>query len=303
MKFFLFCDWLKRTEGKQGVPYMGRIRNKLAHLMENLYIRAVKIPRHPLNKDIRSRKVIVSLTSFPERIQIVSYAIKSLMLQTYKPDEIVLWLAKEQFEDREIPKKLLMLQKYGLEIRFCKDLKSHKKYYYSMQEQGDNLLITYDDDLLFAPDSIEKLIFWHREYPDCIICNRAQTLPVDEKGWVKSCTYWKVYSKEGYQVPSHKIMASTGGGCLYPPHCFGEMVYNLEYITQHALTADDVWMKTMALLYDVKIVKTSKEQKPLTVLYRSQKVNLTSINDILKKNDETASLLQKHFPEAFLKLK
>lgn len=303
MRLILFCEWLKRTEGKHGIPYLGRFRNKLAHFMENLYIKVVKIPEHPLNTDIRERKVIVSLTSFPERINIVHNAVKSLLLQSYKPDRILLWLAKEQFEKIKIPEKLLSLQKVGLEIRFCEDLKPHKKYYFAMQEQGDHLLLTYDDDLIFPPDSIEKLIYWHKKYPGCIICNRAQTFPVKENGKLMSCSEWKVYSEEGCHTPSYKIMASTGGGCLYPPHCFGEMVYNLDYIKKYSFMADDIWMKTMALYYEVKIVKTTKEQKPFTVLSHSQKINLTGMNDILKKNDETAMQLQQHFPEAFLKLK
>lgn len=303
MKFILLCEWLKRTEGKHGFPYVGRIRNNLAHYLENYYIKFVKIPEHPLDNSIREKSVIVSLTTIPERIGIVYYAIKSLMLQTYPPNRIILWLAKEQFAEMELPKKLLFLQNTGLEIQFCNDIKPHKKYYFAMQEQGNDLLLTYDDDLIYPPDSIEKLICWHEKYPDCIICNRAQILSLTNDGKLKSCTEWKVYSKEGWQYPSDKIMASTGGGCLYPPHCFGQRVFNLSDIKKCALRTDDLWMKTMALYYNVQIVKTTKEQKPFTVITHSQEVSLTALNDILKKNDESAIQLQKYFPEAFLKLK
>ena len=302
MRFMFFCEWIKRTEGKHGIPYLGRIRNHFAGLLENWYIRFVKIPEEPLNQKERDKKIIVSLTSIPERIEIVYYAVKSLMLQSYQPDRILLWLAKEQFEKIKIPKELLALKNMGLEIHFCKDLKPHKKYYYAMQEQGDNLLLTYDDDLIYPPDSIEKLVCWHEMYPDCIICNRAQTLPLTDDGRLKSCLEWKVYFSEGCQSPSDKIMASTGGGCLYPPHCFGERVYHLDEINKYALFADDLWIKTMALFYNIKIVKTTKNQKPFTVIRNSQEVNLTGTNDVLKKNDETVRKLQQDFPEAFLKL-
>jgi hypothetical protein len=271
--------------------------------MENWYIKLVKIPEHPLNTEKRVRRVIVSLTTIPERIEIVHYAVKSLMLQSYSPDRVLLWLSKEQFADIKIPEKLLSLQKEGLEICFCEDVKPHKKYYFAMQEQGDDLLLTYDDDLIFPTDSIEKLVYWHEKYPSCIICNRAQVLSMKEDGSLKSCTEWNVYATEGCHSPSDKIMASTGGGCLYPPECFGEMVYHMDDIKKYALFADDLWMKTMALYYGVKIVKTTREQKPFTVISHSQKVNLTGMNDILKKNDETVIQLQQHFPEAFLKLK
>ncbi len=303
MKFILFCDSLKRTEGKSGIPYIGRIRNKVAWFLENCYIRGAKIPDEPLNNKARENKIIVSITSFPKRINIVSYSIKSLMLQTLKPDQIILWLAKEQFPNWEIPERLRLLQERGLEIRFCEDLKSYKKFYYAMKEQEDNILITYDDDLIYPPNSIEKLMEGHRKYPSCIICNRAQLFPLEENGAISSCIHWKVYSSLGVETPTHMIMASTGAGCLYPPHIFGDMVFDLDLIHKDAPTADDIWMKVMALFYDVKIVKTTKEQKPFSVIFHSQEQSLTKINDIEKKNDDIANKLQAVFSEAFLKLR
>ena len=77
----------------------------------------------------RKVKVIVSLTSFPARIDIVDITIKSLLMQSLKPDEIILWLAKGQFsgEENGLPTKLLKLKKYGLTINWCNDIKSYKK--------------------------------------------------------------------------------------------------------------------------------------------------------------------------------
>ena len=70
------------------------------------------------------------MTSYPARISYVHLAIKSLMLQSYKPDRIILWLAEEQFPTKELPKELTDLCQYGLEIRFVEDLYGHKKYFY-----------------------------------------------------------------------------------------------------------------------------------------------------------------------------
>ena len=42
-------------------------------------------------------KVIISLTSFPKRIDTVYLTIKTLLNQTVKPQKVVLWLAKNQF--------------------------------------------------------------------------------------------------------------------------------------------------------------------------------------------------------------
>ena len=51
-----------------------------------------------INKDTnRKEKIIVSLTSFPGRINEVWICIESLMRQTFKPDAIELWLSLKQF--------------------------------------------------------------------------------------------------------------------------------------------------------------------------------------------------------------
>ena len=75
-------------------------------------------------------RIIISLTSFPKRIDIVWITIESILRQSQKPDEIILWLAEEQFQGIDsLPKSLLELMERGLTIRFCDDLRSHKKYY------------------------------------------------------------------------------------------------------------------------------------------------------------------------------
>ena len=47
-----------------------------------------------------------------------------------KPDKIILWLADTQFSGMDsLPAELFGLQERGLTIRFCSDLKSHKKIF------------------------------------------------------------------------------------------------------------------------------------------------------------------------------
>lgn len=103
--------------------------------------------------------VTASLTTFPARIKEVRYVIMSILLQTIRPDRVLLWVAEDQFPNRQLPDNLRVLCDYGLEIRFCDDLRSHKKYYYVLQEQKTNeLVITFDDDIIYHPHTIERLI-------------------------------------------------------------------------------------------------------------------------------------------------
>ena len=55
--------------------------------------------------------IIVSLTSFPQRIYEIHYTIFSLLNQTVKPSKVILWLAKEEFPnlEKDLPDTLLKL--------------------------------------------------------------------------------------------------------------------------------------------------------------------------------------------------
>ncbi len=86
---------------------------------------------------VYNSKVIVSLMSYPARIDLVASVLETLYAQTQKPDRIILWLAEEQFPKREedLPGELVEDVISGkLDLRWCDDLGSHKKYYYAMQE-------------------------------------------------------------------------------------------------------------------------------------------------------------------------
>jgi RimJ/RimL family protein N-acetyltransferase len=110
-----------------------------------------------INTTPRREKIIVSLTSYPKRIETTWLAIETLLRQTVKPDKIILWLADTQFESLEkIPRELREQQKRGLTIRFCDDLKSHKKYFYTMQE--------YKNKKVPEIGYLFQKAFWHQGY-------------------------------------------------------------------------------------------------------------------------------------------
>ena len=287
-------NFIRKPEGV-GIPVLRRYHYKFDMWWQNKYIESKKLPPHPLNSEKRPYKIVASLTSFPARIHCVEYAIKSLMLQSVKPDRIILWLASEQFPDSEIPKSLEKMKEYGLEIRFCDDLKSHKKYYYAMQEQSeDELLITYDDDIIYEYNSIEKLVTTFKKFPDCVICNRAQAFYRDNKGNFAPYKSWQVVSSEGVQNPSSMLMPSTGAGCLYPYKILNERVFNREEIEKYAATTDDLLIGFNCLYSNVKIVKTRKHIPTLCTVSSSQTENLSAENIFGELNDRTVSLLSKH---------
>ena len=229
--------------------------------------------------------VIVSLTSFTARIHSVSTTIKSLMRQSVKPDRIILWLAESQFpSEASLPSELLALKKRGLEIRFCEDLKPHKKYLYTMKENPDAIVITCDDDLIYPENTIERLLAKHRKYPDCVCCNRGHEILFDESG-VLPYMKWR-HQAVDFTEPTHLLCATGCGGVLYPPHCLDEEVFDIDAIRELALCADDLWLKVMEVKNGTRVVYTDHFPQRLFFVKNSQKEKLHAFNLEHDGNDE-----------------
>ena len=103
------------------------LKRLLDFYLPNYYLRTGKKSGSGIIAKKRAVPFIVSVTTFPARINDVWISLDILLRQTVKPDEVILWLAEEQFPDKKLPQNLLNLQERGLTIRYCHDLRSHKK--------------------------------------------------------------------------------------------------------------------------------------------------------------------------------
>ena len=259
------------------VPILGGILYRLFTKLDNDSIRKEELPKEPLNSEVRQEKVIVSLASYPARIHCVHLAIKSLMLQTYKPDKIILWLAKAQFPDKVLPQELIKLQDYGLEIRFCEtDVIGHKKYFFAVQEQEANeLVVTFDDDIIYPKKTLERLIKVHRKFPNCVVCERGQVL---NRQQLMMPGRWKTISSVGVKTPTYSMNPSPGSGCLFPYGAMHKDATNEEKLRELALRADDVWNMFMCVSNSTRMIKTRKYHKIFSLISTSQNEQLATGN-------------------------
>ena len=100
----------------------------------------------------RSPKLIVTLTSFPQRMYDIHFTLYSLLNQSLKPDAVLLWLSEEEFPNREkdVPNAVLKLQENGLTIKWVKEnLRSYKKLIPALKEYKNDILVTADDDIYY----------------------------------------------------------------------------------------------------------------------------------------------------------
>jgi hypothetical protein len=232
--------------------------------------------QYGLNLNNRKEKYIISLTSFPARIDKIWITIECLLRQKFKPDKVILWLANEQFPDQKLPSSLLKLKEKGLEIRFCEDLKSHKKYHYTMLEFPTANVITFDDDVYYPNFILKKLVQTHQKYPKAVCANVAHKVIIMD-GKIERYMKWSHRYKK-IKTPSHHLLQVGVGGVLYPPNVLYKDTFDKDLVFSLSPKSDDVWLKTMCFLNGTKIVTNKMINKNLITVRGSQKESLNSLN-------------------------
>ena len=225
------------------------------------------------NDGAESIDCVVSLTSYGKRIATLHYTLYSLLNQTVKPKQIIVWLAHGEVLTAELKK----LEPYIL-FKWCEDLRSYKKLIPSLRLQQGIPIITFDDDIIYPVDQIEQLYKQHLAYPNAIICHRAHKIAFDSTGHIALYAQWQFDSNE--QLPSYLLMPIGIGGVLYPVNCFAEEVTNTELCMALCPTADDIWFKFMALKQGVntKLVTTQLPYESYLHVANTQQDSLWQIN-------------------------
>ena len=203
---------------------------------------------------ICEHEVIVSLTTHSIRIHEVYLAIESIMQGTVKPNRIVLWLAEDEFMGKTLPVTLQKQVARGLEISYCKDIRSYKKLIPTLQKYPNATIVTIDDDVMYDLDFLEKLVNSHKSIPNVVFSNRIHRMKLDENNMPISYMDWD-WCVNKYD--ESKLNFLTGvGGVLYPPHVLPNEVFNESVFMDICKFADDVWFNAMLLLNNVPIVKS-----------------------------------------------
>lgn len=273
-----------------GLKYVKRIaeksiRNyKYNHAAQKISSKALE---YGLNTVERNEQIVVSLTSYGARLDSVHMTIRSIFNQTYKPDKIVLYLDGDVSES-ELPETLIMLKKYGLDIRTkSENLRSHKKYYYAVQEFADSMIVTIDDDLIYPPDLLENLVKTHLQFPEAVIASRVHEIHVDDKKNVLPYRKWGWEVDAVQDAPSFKYLATGCGGVLYPPKSLASAMIDKELIQKIALQADDLWLKVAEVMADTPVKMAGGHMWKRTYEEPSAELNALSNSNVTEdKNDQ-----------------
>jgi len=187
--------------------------------------------------------LVVSLTSYPPRFPTLHLTLKSLLLQSVRPTRLILWIASGDAE--MLPRQVTALEKEGLEIRFCEDIKSYKKIIPALTSFPDAMIVTADDDIYYWRAWLMELLDESRKYPQDVIAHRVHRMQYDReailpyRSWLENVTDSDI----------HPANFPTGiGGVLYPSGCFHSDVHDREKFMRLCPNADDVWLYWMTRL-------------------------------------------------------
>lgn len=258
---------------------------QLKSLFLTNYLRACPLPTLDKSKD-----VIVSLTSYGDRLLDVDLAIRSILKQSELPGLIILWIGAES-NNVSLPKRLLDLEKNGLIIRQgLPNIKGHKKYFFACQEFPDATIITIDDDSMYPKDTIQSLMETHRRHTDSIVARRINRIQFDSDNKIKKYSDWLFGYQDMNGEPSKSNVAIGVGGVLYPPCCLPDITFDERAIKRCALDADDLWLKAMEIKKGIGVVWAKCDETHPYYIPKSQKQSLFSSNMVFGSGNDEALL-------------
>ena len=249
---------------------------------------------------IKKQNSIVSLTSCPARIDTVNQTIESLLNQSVKANRVILWLAEEQFPNKEkdLPQQLLDLVPKGLTIDWCEDIKSYKKLIPTLKKYPNEVIVTADDDLIYYNKWLEQLFDAYQKNPNYIHCHRAHYLTFKNKQ-ILPYKEWKQNITN--VIPSMNNFFTGVGGVLYPPKCFHKDILKKNLFMKLCPQADNICFWTMCVLNNKKINVVTGGQK-LKYIEGTQETALWLSNVNEGNNDIQLNNIIKHYPKLLKKL-
>ena len=204
------------------------------------------------------------------------------------------WLKIKEFNE------LLNLKNFGLEIRWCEDLRSYKKLIPTLKEFPNDIIVTYDDDIYYPADSLKNLYNAYLKKQNCIYTHRYSKVYFENNN-LKFFNSKKIIFDNTTKTNSSYFNTIIGcGGVLYPPNSLNQEVLNIEKLLKLSSTQDDVWFWAMAVLNHTQIKIVDGFNTNLFTVENTQQSGLCKIN--CKKNigmsgQEALNNILKEYPQ------
>lgn len=189
-------------------------------------------------------RVIVSLSTLPDRIGRLQPTLESLLNQSRPPDEIVLAIPRfsvRQKRDYKIPDYVLQVPRLRV-LRCEKDWGPATKFIAVVRDElaagrGKTLIMVVDDDRIYPRNSLELYLHYHAELPDAVLCFRGGAIP-RSLNW-RHC---RIEFGVDLQAPKPTAVITGCGSYLIQPRFFDDSLWDYSNAPEGAFYMDDMWI-------------------------------------------------------------
>lgn len=204
------------------------------------------------SNEVNHVRVVATYTTLPSRYDVLKRSIQSLQSQTYKLDAIYLAIAKKAARlNKEYPPIPEDIASMCTIVNIDTDYGPITKIYGALVSETDpnTVIFSCDDDVLFEPNHVEKLVQYHKIYPKSAICGTgaliSRGLPfISIVSTVKPYhTYaWKRFTGFDVDKNGRKIDLLFGvAGVLYTRGMFPSNDKLYDEILQYSLIDDSIF--------------------------------------------------------------
>jgi hypothetical protein len=238
--------------------------------------------------------LVVSVTSFPDRISRVALTLESIHRQTVTPERVVLVLASSQFANRRLPLSLrVQLARPNVELLWVsEDTRSYKKLVPVRLRYPEATIVTIDDDVIYHRHFLAELVAASERNPASIIGHRGWELRVADG----TLSPYAAARPAHPNSPHERVLLTGVGGILYPPRSLPVGLLADPVAQQLCPTADDVWFWALARVAGTRTLclgSHSSVYRAITSLMFG--ASLQAVNNELGGNDRQIAAAVRHF--------
>lgn len=202
--------------------------------------RAMRLGRQPTAArpvPPRAERVVIALTTVPERAGALRRVLSSLLDQSEPADRIVLALPRTSLRGAAYPDPAGLGLPAGVDVIRCEDAGPATKLLPALKLEPEAVLIVVDDDVVYPRTLVETLLAAHRERPHAALGLRGVRL-------VEGAPFHTLdhVFATGVSVAAPVDILFGTWGYLVPPGTLGEGVHDLASAPDPVRWVDDVWV-------------------------------------------------------------
>ncbi|MGE0230434.1 MAG: glycosyltransferase family A protein [Flavobacteriaceae bacterium] len=183
-----------------------------------------------------SERVVVSLTTIPERVPYLAPVLAGLLEQDRPADRVILALPDYSLRSGK-PYPALEQVPHGVDLLRCADTGPSTKLLPALRAEADAHIIVADDDVIYPSDFISTLLAGHRAIPDAAIGLRGWCIEPN----VEPRHYEHVWGTALRTARQVDILLGVWG-YLIPPGSLDEAVFDYGGYPDAMRWVDDVWI-------------------------------------------------------------